>query len=60
MNKITFMSELSRKLRRLPKEDYDDAMKYYEEYFLDAGINDEQDVDEVTNQIINSFEWSRE
>ena len=60
MNKITFMSELSRKLRRLPKEDYDDAMKYYEEYFLDAGINDEQDVttlvgtvDEVASRIID-------
>lgn len=60
MNKITFMSELSRKLRRLPKEDYDDAMKYYAEYFLDAGIDDEQDVtglvgtvDEVASRIID-------
>ena len=29
MNKNKFLAELSRKLRRLPKEDYDDAMKYY-------------------------------
>ncbi|SNU08525.1 Uncharacterized membrane protein [Lachnospiraceae bacterium] len=60
MNKITFMSELSRRLRRLPKEDYDDAMKYYAEYFLDAGIDDNQDVtplvgtvDEVASRIID-------
>ena len=60
MNKLTFMSELSRRLRRLPKEDYDDAMKYYAEYFLDAGVDDNQDVtqmvgtvDEVASRIID-------
>ncbi len=59
MNKNKFLAELSRKLRRLPKEDYDDAMKYYTEFFLDAGIDENQDVvpmvgtvDEVASRIL--------
>ena len=40
MNKNTFISELSRKLRGIPKADSDDAMNYYVEYFLDAEIDD--------------------
>jgi uncharacterized membrane protein len=59
MNKNTFISELSRKLRGLPKPDYDDAMNYYIEYFLDAGIDELTDVtpligsvDEVAARIL--------
>lgn len=44
MNKNTFISQLSKKLRGLPKADYDDAMNYYVEYFLDAEIDDTTDV----------------
>ena len=44
MNKNRFISELSRKLRGIPKQDYDDAMNYYIEYFMDAGIGDDEDV----------------
>lgn len=58
MNKNTFLSELSRKLRRLPKEDYDDAMRYYTEYLIDCGVDEMEDVtplvgtvDEVTARI---------
>ena len=58
MNKNTFLSELSRKLRRLPKEDYDDAMRYYTEYLMDCGVDEMSDVtpivgtvDEVTARI---------
>ncbi|MBO4864315.1 MAG: DUF1700 domain-containing protein [Eubacterium sp.] len=60
MNKIQFMSELSRKLRRLPKDEFDDAMNYYNEYFLDAGLDDNTDVipivgtpEEVSKRILD-------
>ena len=60
MNKNAFLSELSRKLRRLPREDYDDAINYYNEYLLDAGIDDSEDVtplvgtvDEVAKTILD-------
>ena len=60
MNKNAFLSELSRKLRRLPKEDFEDAMNYYNEYFLDAGVDDTTDVtplvgtvDEVAKTILD-------
>ena len=42
MNRTEYMSELSRELRRLPKEDYKKAMEYFEEYFEDAGSENEQ------------------
>lgn len=44
MNKMQFLNDLSRRLRGLPKEDYDDAMNYYTEYFMDAEVDDEADV----------------
>ena len=59
MNKNTFISELSRKLRGIPKPDYDDAMNYYIEYFMDAGVDELTDVtilvgsvDEVAARIL--------
>lgn len=58
MNKNTFLSELSRKLRGLPRQECDEALNYYNEYFLDAGIGDMDDVtplvgtvDEVADRI---------
>ena len=51
MNKNTFISELSRKLRGLPKADYDDAMNYYIEYFLDAGIDELTDVTPLVGSV---------
>lgn len=44
MNQQEFINDLSKRLKRLPKEDFDDAVTYYKEYFLDAGIDSEQDV----------------
>ena len=44
MDKNTFLSELSRKLRGIPKADYDDAMNYYVEYFMDADVGENDDV----------------
>ncbi|MCR5544304.1 MAG: DUF1700 domain-containing protein [Eubacterium sp.] len=60
MNKNTFLSELSRKLRRLPVEEQQNAINYYTEYFMDAGVGELDDVtpivgsvDEVSARIID-------
>lgn len=42
MTKKEYMKKLAYQLRRLPKEDYDKAMDYFEEYFEDAGTENEQ------------------
>lgn len=42
MTKTEYMKTLAHRLRRLPKEDYDKAMDYFEEYFADAGPENEQ------------------
>lgn len=42
MNKTEYMKILSKKLRHLPKEDYDRAIEYFEEYFAEAGSENEQ------------------
>ena len=42
MTKSDYMTILAQKLRRLPKEDYDTAIDYFEEYFADAGPENEQ------------------
>ena len=36
MTKKEYMKKLAYQLRRLPKEDFDKAMDYFEEYFEDA------------------------
>lgn len=41
MNRTQYMTTLAQKLRRLPKEDYDKAMAYFEEYFEEAGLENE-------------------
>lgn len=42
MNKEEYLKILAHRLRRLPKEDYDTAMEYFEEYFAEAGPEHEQ------------------
>ncbi len=42
MNKNDYMKTLAYNLRRLPKKDFDQAIDYYEEYFADAGSENEQ------------------
>lgn len=44
MNKGEFLKELGRKLKRLPKEEVENVLQYYIEYFEDADIGDEDDV----------------
>lgn len=59
MNKNEFLKELKRKLKSLPKSERDDAIRYYEEYFDDAQIEDDTDVlyelskpSEIASQIL--------
>ena len=44
MTKKEYMKKLAYQLRRLPKEDFDKAMYYFEEYFEDEGIENELDL----------------
>jgi uncharacterized membrane protein len=59
MTKSDYMGILSQKLRRLPKEDFDRAMEYFEEYFEDAGPENEKQAienlgspEEAANELI--------
>lgn len=44
MNKHTFLQRLENALRYIPKEDREDAISYYREYFEEMGADDNQDV----------------
>lgn len=44
MTRKEFINELESRLHRLPEEDRFEAIKYYEEYFDEAGIEYESDV----------------
>jgi len=44
MNKKKFLDVLNRKLRHLPKEDRADAIAYYEEYFAEMNLSEDEDV----------------
>lgn len=44
MNKDTYLNELAHHLRKLPKDDYQNAMAYYTEYFEEAGPENEAQV----------------
>lgn len=44
MNKTEYLNELSKYLKRVPKQDLDDALEYYEEYFEEAGEENEQKI----------------
>ena len=59
MTKTEYMRTLAHKPRRLPKEDYDKAMEYFEEYFAEAGPEFEQQAiedlgspEDAANQLI--------
>lgn len=40
MNKVVFINELKSKLNKLPKDELENALSYYNEYFEDAGIDE--------------------
>lgn len=44
MNRIEFMDRLESLLQDLPKQEREDAIAYYHDYFDDAGVENEQDV----------------
>lgn len=44
MTREEYLRQLRKYLKRLPKEDYDNAMEYFTEYFDDAGPEGEQRV----------------
>lgn len=43
MNRNEYLAELKHRLRRLPKEEFDSVIMYYEEFFDDAGEENEQE-----------------
>lgn len=62
MTKAMYMESLKINLKRLPKNDFNRAIDYFEEYFEDAGperedqaISDLGDPAEAADQIIKSF-----
>lgn len=62
MDKDEFLSRLREKLKRLPPEDINDAMEYYEEYLEDAGPENEAAViaawgspDTVASQVLADY-----
>ncbi|MCQ4670639.1 DUF1700 domain-containing protein [Lactonifactor longoviformis] len=62
MNKEEYMSQMRHNLRRLPKEDFDKAIEYFEEYFAEAGpeqegqaIEDLGSPDTAADEIIRSL-----
>ena len=44
MTRNEYMEQLKKYLKRLPKEDYDNAIEYFSEYFDEAGAENEQQV----------------
>ena len=50
MTRQEYMEELKKYLKRLPKEDYDNAIEYFSEYFDEAGPENEQQVMEELGQ----------
>ncbi|GAA0103663.1 hypothetical protein UT300013_02850 [Paraclostridium sordellii] len=62
MNKKEFLKELNKKLKHLPENERIDAVKYYEEYFEDAQINEDIDVlcelstpSQIASQILSEY-----
>ncbi len=44
MNKNDFITTLKRRLKHLPKEDFEDAIAYYTEYLEEMGVDAQSDV----------------
>jgi uncharacterized membrane protein len=62
MNRLDFMEQLQRRLAKLPDSDIQDALDYYNQYFDDAGAENEDSViaelgspAHVASQIIADF-----
>ena len=44
MTKSEYLAKLDKYLKKLPKEDYQEAMDYFREYFDEAGPENEEEV----------------
>ncbi|TWT14407.1 DUF1700 domain-containing protein [Streptococcus sp. sy010] len=44
MTKTEYLGKLSKYLKKLPREDYQEAMDYFEEYFAEAGPDKEAEI----------------
>lgn len=62
MNKSEFLRLLNKKLKSLPTNERKDAIRYYEEYFEEANIKDNEDVlkelsnpSEIASQILSEY-----
>lgn len=62
MSKNEYMAKLEKKLKHLPKSDRRVALEYYEEYFEEAGVENEQNVieelgspEQVAKQIVQEL-----
>ena len=69
MNKQEYMEQLKKRLKRLPGEDFERAVEYFEEYFAEAGVENEAKaiedlgpVKEAADQIIMdmALDYSKE
>lgn len=59
MTRIEFLNELSRKLKGLTQEEINNVLSYYDEVFLDAGVENEKEtaeklgnIDDIARQIL--------
>ena len=57
MTRTEYMEQLKKYLKRLPKEDYENAVEYFTEYFDEAGPENEQ---QVMNELGDPKEAARE
>lgn len=62
MNRKEFIETLRRELSKLPQEEIDEAIEYYEEYFDEAGVEREEEVikelgspKKIANQIKSEY-----
>lgn len=62
MNKEQFLARLEKRLRRIPQEERENIMLYYQEYFEEAGPEQEQEViqelgspDQIAADMIGEF-----
>lgn len=64
MNKDKFIEELKRKLKRLPKEEVDNIITYYLDYFEDADKGESEvlkelgDPSEIASQILSEYAFN--
>lgn len=62
MNKEKFMLDLEKKLKKIPKEEKENALDYYQEYFDEAGEENEEKIlkelgspSKIASEIIANF-----